>query len=223
MPRHKPKAKKKPPPPLGARVKRWTGKHRTLIGLLLSVPVIVGLIVLFADPFASQTATEADGTKVETGVIETDGGSPRERRPAPNFVLADYDGRAVRLSDFRGKTVLLNFWATWCTTCEAEMPDMQRLAEENPDDLVVLAVNQAEGKGRAKSWSDARGLTALTFVLDSNEEVTDAYRLPSGLPHSFFIDQNGIVRIVQHGGIRFEQMQQFLEETRVAATSARSE
>lgn len=217
------KGKKKPPLPLQVRAKRWVRKHTTLIGFLVSIPVIVGLIVVFADPFSSSTATDADGFKVETGVIKTDGAAPREGRPAPNFVLADYDGRAVRLSDFRGQTVFLNFWATWCTTCEAEMRDMQRLAEENPDDLVVLAANQAEGRGRAKNWSDARGLTALKFVLDSEEEVTDAYRLPSGLPHSFFIDENGIVRAVKHGGMRLDEMRQLLEVTRVAADSARGE
>ncbi len=223
MPRPKPKSKKKPPPPFSTRIKRWVRKHTTLIGFMVSVPVIAGLVIFFADPFSTPTATEADGTEVETGVIKTEGASPRERRPAPNFVLADYEGRAVRLSDFRGKTVLVNFWATWCTTCEAEMPDMQRLAEENPDDFVVLAVNQAEGKGRAKNWSDDRSFTALTFVLDTDEEVTRAYKLPSGLPHSFFIDENGVVRVVKHGGMRYEEMRDLLEETRVAATSARSE
>ena len=97
------------------------------------------------------------------------------------------------------------------------MPDMQRLAEENRADLVVLAVNQAEPAGRAQSWSDARGLTALTFALDRNEDVTDAYKLPSGLPHSFFIDASGIIREVKHGGMDYEEMKRLLEETRAAA------
>lgn len=214
------KKKVKPKPSLRARVRRQIRRQRGWLWFAGSVAVIVAAVVYFADPFSTPTATEADGSKVETGVIETEGASPRERRPAPNFVLADYEAKAVRLSDFRGKTVLLNFWATWCTTCEAEMPDMQRLAEENPDDLVVLAVNQAEGRGRAQSWSDARELTALKFVLDTNEDVTNAYKLPSGLPHSFFIDENGVVRIVKHGGMRYEEMKQLYEETRVAARSA---
>jgi thiol-disulfide isomerase/thioredoxin len=216
----KPRKSKKPTPPLRVRLKRQVRRHRGWLWFAGSVVVIVAAVVYFADPFSTPTATEADGSKVETGVIETEGASPRERRPAPNFVLPDYEGKAVRLSDYRGKTVLLNFWATWCTTCEAEMPDMQRLGEENPDDFVVLAVNQAEGRGRAQSWSDARSLTALAFVLDTDEDVTNAYKLPSGLPHSFFIDENGIVRVVKHGGMRYDEMKQLLEETRVAARSA---
>jgi len=211
------KTNTKLPAPSTIHAKRWVRKHTRLIGFLLSLPVIAGVYIFLADPFSTPTAIDADGRKVETGAIETDRAAPLEGRPAPNFVLADYDGRAVRLSDFEGKTVLLNFWATWCTTCEAEMPDMQLLAEENPDDLVVLAVNQAEGTGRAKAWSDDRGLTALTFALDTDEEVTRAYKLPSGLPHSFFIDGDGVVRAVKHGGMRYEEMKQLLEETRAAA------
>lgn len=218
----KTKKSRKPPPPLGARFKRQLRRHRGWLWFAGSVAVIVGAVIYFADPFSTPTATEADGSRVKTGVIETEGASPRERRPAPNFVLADYDGKAVRLSDFRGKTVLLNFWATWCTTCEAEMPDMQRLAEEHPDDFVVLAVNQGEGRGRAQSWSDARNLTALRFALDTEEEVTNAYRLPSGLPHSFFIDEHGIIRVVKHGGMRYAEMKQLLEETQAAARSSAS-
>lgn len=220
MASNKAKRTKKPRPSLGSRVRRQIRRHQGWLWFAASVAVIGAAVIYFADPFSTPTATDADGSRVETGVIETEGASPRERRPAPNFVLADYEGKAVRLSDFRGKTVLLNFWATWCTTCEAEMPDMQRLAEENPDDLVVLAVNQAEGRGRAQSWSDARGLTALEFVLDTDEDVTNAYKLPSGLPHSFFIDENGVVRAVKHGGMRYDEMKQLLEETRVAARSA---
>lgn len=162
------------------------------------------------------SAVDAAGRSVATGPIDTPGSAPREGFVAPDFVLADYAGRAVRLSDFRGRTVLLNFWATWCTTCAEEMPVMQQLATENPAELAVLAVNQAESAGRARSWSDARGLAALTFALDEGKTVTDAYKLPAGLPHSFFIDGNGIVRVVKHGGMDYQEMKQLFEEARAA-------
>ena len=194
-----------------------TNVLRLTVGVV-AVAAVVGIIAYgLLRSSESGSAVDAEGRTVATGPIDTPGSSPRERSVAPDFVLADYDGHAVQLSDFRGKTVLLNFWATWCTTCAAEMPDMQRLAEENRADLVVLAVNQAEPAGRAQSWSDARGLTALTFALDRNEDVTDAYKLPSGLPHSFFIDASGIIREVKHGGMDYEEMKRLLEETRAAA------
>lgn len=210
---------KQPPPTLGARVQRWLKRHRSWFVTAGVFAALVGAIVYFADPFATYTAVDASGKKIETGIIKVDGASPRVGRPAPDFVLADYDGKAVKLSDFRGKTVILNWWATWCTACEAEMPDMQRLASENPDDFVLLALNRGEGTGPAKSWSDARGLTALKFVMDKNEDVARGYKLTGGMPNSFFVDKDGIVRSVKLGQMSYSEMKQRLAETRQAAGS----
>ncbi|TAK56557.1 MAG: redoxin domain-containing protein [Dehalococcoidia bacterium] len=165
---------KQPPPTAAERARRWFVRHRSWFVTAGVLAALAGLVVYFSDPFSTDTAIDASGTRVETGVIKVDGAAPRERRPAPDFVLADYDGKAVKLSDFRGKTVLLNFWASWCTTCEAEMPDMDRLARENPDALVVLGVNQMEGRGTAKRFSDSLRLQNFVFALDKDEDVTNA-------------------------------------------------
>ncbi len=211
---------KQPPPSAGKRVRRWLKRHRSWFVTAGVLAALAGLIVYFADPFSTDTAVDASGSKIETGVIKVEGAAPRERRPAPDFVLADYDGKAVKLSDFHGKTVMLNFFASWCTTCEAEMPDMDRLARENPDDFVVLGVNQMESKSTAKNFTTALGLKNFKYALDKNEDVTNAYKLPSGLPHTFLIDKDGIVRVVKHGGMRYGEMKQLLAETRLAAGTA---
>jgi thiol-disulfide isomerase/thioredoxin len=177
-----------------------------------AVLAIVGVLgYVYLQKGDSPTALEADGTRVQTGGVDTPGAAPREGSIAPGFVLADYDGRAVRLSDYRGKTVLLNFWASWCTTCAEEMPYMQRLASEHPGDFVVLAVNQAEGTSTARAWSDGRSLRALVFALDHDKSVSGAYKLSPGLPHSFFIDKDGYVRAVIQGGMTYDDMRQHLE------------
>ncbi len=211
---------KQPPPAVGIRVRRWAKKHTGWLWTIAALAGVIGLIVYFSDPFGSYTAVDAGGKTVQTGVIKTAGARPVQGSRAPDFLLADYHGKAVKLDDFRGKTVLLNFWATWCTVCKAEMPDMQQLVRENPNDLVVLAVNQAEGAGAAKAFTDSLGVTrSFHFALDKNEDVTRAYELPSGLPHSFFIDKNGIIRVIENGGMNYDQMKQFLAETRHDATT----
>ncbi len=215
------KKPKQSPPSAGMRVRRWAKRHAAWLWSLVVLAAVAGLVIYFANPFATYTAVDASGRKVKAGVIRTDGAVPLERHLAPDFLLADYNGKAVKLDEFRGKTVLLNFWASWCTACQAEMPAMQRLAEEHQNDFVVLAVNQAEGKGTAKGFTDSLGVTQVfRLALDKNEDVTRAYRLPQGLPHSFFIDKNGIIRVVRHGGMNYDQMKQFLDETRRAAESA---
>lgn len=79
------------------------------------------------------------------GVAQSTGTAPAETKsayePAPDITLTDMNGKPVRLRDYKGKIVLLNFWATWCTPCIAEFPQFIRLAQAMPDDLVILAVS----------------------------------------------------------------------------------
>lgn len=187
---------------------RWL---RTAVGVAAVIAIVGVLGYVYLQKDDPSTALEADGTSVQTGAVDTPGAAPREGSIAPDFVLAGYDGRAVRLRDYRGRTVLLNFWATWCTTCAEEMPYMQRLASEHPDDFVVVAVNQAEGTSTARAWSDKRALTALVFALDHDKSLSSAYKLSPGLPHSFFIDKDGYVRAVIQGGMTYDDMRKRLE------------
>lgn len=182
---------------------------------------LAALIIWVTDPFAAPTALDADGSRVDVGPVETAGAAPRVGRLAPNFILPDYEGRAVRLSDFRGKAVFLNFWATWCTACEREMPDMQRLARKYADSLVVLAINRGESTGSAREWSDARNLTDIQFVVDSQERVARAYRLGSGMPQTFFIGPDGVIRSVVPGAQSLDEMEQRLLDTLALSGAAR--
>jgi thiol-disulfide isomerase/thioredoxin len=110
--------------------------------------------------------------------------------------------------------VFLNFWATWCTACEAEMPDMERLARQHPDDLVVLAVNRGESKGAAKKWSDARKLDSIFFVVDPRESISGTYKLPNSMPVSFFIDAQGNVTRVVPAAQSYAMMEQAYKEAK---------
>ncbi len=135
-----------PPEPPVARFLRKQRKWGRRLGIMAGLLVAAGALWFIADPLAGcPSVVNASGEEVCTGVIEgRANAAARTGSPAPNFVLADYDGRAVQLDDFEGKAVFVNFWASWCGPCEREMPLIQDMADQFPDDLVVLAVNRGE-------------------------------------------------------------------------------
>ena len=124
--------------------------------------------------------------------------------PAPEFTLKDLQGREVKLSDFHGKVVLLNFWATWCKPCKEEMPAMQASYDRLRDQgFVVLAVNELEDTEKVAEHIRAYGHT-FPVVMDHNDAVASKYGVV-GLPASFLIDRQGIVRERIFGSLLTEQ------------------
>lgn len=130
------------------------------------------------------------GSGADGGEMRT---APQKGFLAPDMSLSTLDGERVRLSDLRGKPVLINFWASWCGPCRAEMPHFQAVFEAHADDeLVVLAVNQMEAPGTAADFVKEFGLT-FPVLLDSQGDASEDYRV-RGLPTSFFVDSEGIIR-----------------------------
>ncbi|MEJ2265644.1 MAG: TlpA disulfide reductase family protein [Anaerolineales bacterium] len=138
-------------------------------------------------------------------VAATTGGapppSPREGFSAPDFTLDSLDGGQTTLSDLRGQIVLVNLWASWCLPCRAEMPAIERVYRSYKDlGLEVLAVNATnqDSVDAARAFVQERGLT-FPVLLDRTGSVSAAYNL-RGLPSSFFIDRQGVIRSVVIGG-----------------------
>ena len=128
---------------------------------------------------------------------------PEIGKLAPDFELSSLDGKVVSLSDFRGKPVFLNFWATWCGPCRFEMPFIQKMYEGlSNEGLVVLAVNVQENPTRVKEFVESFGLT-FPVLLDTNSEVRLAYNI-RGIPTTFFIDKNGIIQDIKIGAFASE-------------------
>jgi len=112
---------------------------------------------------------------------------------APDFQLENLDGQTISLSDFRGKPVLINFWATWCTFCRDEMPYLQQIYEEWSDKgLVVLTINIGESHLEVEMFLQISDLS-LPVLLDTNEKVAQKYNVPP-IPTTFFIDRDGVIR-----------------------------
>lgn len=126
---------------------------------------------------------------------------------SPDFELVTLDNEKVKLSDYRGKKVMLNFWASWCGPCRAEMPDMQKLHEVGQDDLVILAVNATQTEKSEESAQEFVKELGLTFttVLDKEGEVSKTYQV-IGLPTTYFIDSEGKINDKFTGTLSYQQM-----------------
>lgn len=130
---------------------------------------------------------------------------------APNFTLKNLDGEEVSLTDYKGKIVLINFWATWCKYCDIEMPDLQKLDKEN-EDLVVLAVDVMEKKSLVEEYI-AEGGYDFQVVLDEDGEIAKLY-LVSAFPTSYFVDKDGVLLGGVPGMMTYAQMNQIVEGIR---------
>ena len=113
---------------------------------------------------------------------------------APDFTLENVYGESISLSDFKGKIVMVNFWATWCGPCLAEIPHFQAIHEERDGtDLVFLAIDIQESASTVKKFLDSNAVT-FPILLDSQAKVAQLYCLPAALPQTLFINAEGIIK-----------------------------
>ena len=121
-------------------------------------------------------------------------------KPAPDFALSDLNDKSYRLSDFRGKVVFLNFWATWCKPCREEMPSMEILNKNfEKDGLVILAVSIDRVTTTRDIPPFVKGLNLTFPVLIDSWGKTDKPYKRMGVPETFIIDQEGIIREIVIG------------------------
>jgi peroxiredoxin len=133
---------------------------------------------------------------------------------APDFTLKAVDGKEIKLSDYTGRPILINFWATWCPPCEYEMPGIQAAYEKYKDQgLAVLSVNfTAEDK-----LNDVQNFIPkyqLTFpvLLDQSGDVTAKMYGMVGLPMSVFIGRDGVIQRIEVGGLQEDKVDQYIQE-----------
>ncbi|EJQ13080.1 thiol:disulfide interchange protein [Bacillus cereus] len=118
-------------------------------------------------------------------------------KSAPDFELTKLDGAKVKLTDLKGKKVILNFWATWCGPCQQEMPDMEAFYKEHKENVEILAINytpseKGGGEEKVSNFAKEKGIT-FPILLDKNIDVTTAYKVIT-IPTSYFIDTKGVIQ-----------------------------
>lgn len=118
--------------------------------------------------------------------------------PAPQFALSDLDGNPVRLSDLRGRPVIVNFWASWCGPCVEEFPLLEAAAAAHEQDgLVIVGIVFRDNSEAARAFMSRMGVT-WAAAMDPGEVIADTFGI-HGPPETFFIDAEGVVRGRQIG------------------------
>lgn len=145
------------------------------------------------------------------------GSGPGLGKPAPEFTLVDTSGKPVRLSDFRGKVVLLNFWATWCPPCRKEFPELVKTYDQGGGDVVVIGINMQENAAQVREFAEQYG-AKFPILIDPKAEAAEAYRV-LGLPSSYFIDQQGVLREQHFGLLKREIIDDKIEKTRAVGVA----
>jgi len=159
---------------------------------LAAMALILGLIWMNQDIAAPAVSggAERNGAPI----------APQVGAIAPDFSLVTLDGESVRLSDFHGKPVILNFWATWCPPCREEMPALEEIWQQyGAGGVVVLGVDQGESTAVVERFIRENVDTSFPILMDSNHAVGNSYFVRS-LPTTFFIDRNGFIQEIRIGG-----------------------
>lgn len=167
----------------------------------------------------SDTASDTDAVTNTTTSTDADTSTDPNAIPAPDFTLIDQYGNTHTLSDYKGKTVFLNFWATWCPPCRAEMPEIQEIYEEygeNNSDVIILGL-ACPGIGQEGSVEDITAFleeNGYTYpvVMDSTGASAYYYNI-SAYPTTFMIDKDGNVFGYVTGQITKDMMQSIIEQT----------
>jgi thiol-disulfide isomerase/thioredoxin len=135
---------------------------------------------------------------------------PSSSEDVPEFSAALLDGTTVRLSDYRGQVVMLNFWATWCPPCRAEMPMLQTASDRYYDQgFIILAVNDAEPVSHIQAFVDRLALR-FPIILDQDERLQHLFGVV-GYPTSVFMDRDGVAFATHLGALSSDQLTAYIE------------
>lgn len=163
------------------------------------VLIIMGMSGWAVYDFFSSSDSTSDETGISVGQV------------APDFQLDTHEGESASLSDYRGQRVIVNFWATWCPPCRAEIPDFQKLYDN--EDVEILAVNLTDTEESIEGVGAFVEEYEMTFpvFMDENGEVAGTYDV-NAYPTSYMIDSDGYIEYIAKGAMNYDLMAQELEK-----------
>lgn len=168
--------------------------------IVIVISVLLGYAVY---EFVSSTS-EAEGEEEPDVGLE-------QGNLAPDFELETMDGETVKLSDFRGEKVMLNFWASWCPPCRAEMPDIQKFHEKN--DGVIVSVNLTETENSMRNVDEFVDEFDLTFDILKDEDTSVGNRYKAqALPTSYMINSKGEIHNIAVGPVNYDTLVEVFDE-----------
>lgn len=166
--------------------------------------LLISLLLVFFDTslYASETSSKKDDPWYDLGVERIDGAEP------PAFALEDASGVKRSLDDFKGRVVVVNFWATWCPPCIEEMPSLDALHEKfNDQGLSVVAINDYESRKTVMRHLK-KNRYSFIVLLDPSGKTSEAFRSLM-LPTTFIIDRSGLVIGKAIGGRQWDSPESF--------------
>lgn len=173
-----------------------------ILYIVLSLMFIAGgagLAYWMSSPHSNQTSQSTKSTQM----------APEEGQLAPGFSVSRLDGQEVKLADYKGKVVFLNFWATWCAPCKEEMPSMERLYQKmkgKPFEILAVSVDQGDSQPLIQEFLKT---TPVSFPIfrDPEQGISKKQYRTTGVPESFIIGKDGklVKRVI--GGYEWDQPQ----------------
>jgi thiol-disulfide isomerase/thioredoxin len=192
----------------------WIG-----MGALLVALVLLGLLSgPSGNPDEGLPPPAADKLATATGADPDDSKATGKDAPL-GFTLKDMNGVDVKLASFRGKVILLNFWATWCGPCRAEIPSLVELQKQYPNDLVVLGFSVDDPVDKLKPYAKEFKINYPILVGLGREDVQEAYGPLWGIPVSVIITPDGKIQKKHSGIASKEQFEQEIKAALAAPTT----
>lgn len=187
-------------------------KKRQLIAGVISFVIFIGGAAWLYNTLSSNYKEEQQNLKEkqEISLDDNDDIGDKEKTLAPDFTVYDEDGNKVKLSDYKGTPVILNFWASWCPPCREEMPYFNEASKDyKKEELAILMINLTDGKRETKETAQQyikdNQYEAMHLLLDTDGDAAKAYQI-SGIPMTLFIDQEGYIIKGYNGAIEEDML-----------------